>query len=117
MSSVPQYRSRRAARFALSAASILVSLLAFEIYVRATWQGQWQIPKDAVRSPGIFSLRMKPDHESDLTTMDGHRFHVKTRRPGIPRPIGANACGEPRDHFLGDSFTFGWEVELNEQGL
>ncbi len=40
------------------AVSLSVSFLCVEIYARATWRTPLHIPREAVRTPGIFSFRL-----------------------------------------------------------
>jgi hypothetical protein len=95
--------------------TLVVCFLGLELYVRATWQSQWHIPKDAVRTPGIFSARMKPDHESDIPLTDGGSFHVKTNARGFRGPLVAEMAGKPLKILsLGDSYTFGWGMDLQD---
>jgi GDSL-like Lipase/Acylhydrolase family len=96
-------------------ASLAFSFLVLEIYVRATWQSQWHIPREAVRAPGIFSARMKPDVEVDIPLMDGGTFHVKTNARGFRGPLVSAMAGEPLKVLsLGDSYTFGWGLALED---
>jgi hypothetical protein len=102
-------------KLALLAASLLFSLLVLEIYVRATWQSQWHIPRAAVRSPGIFNARMKPDNEVDIELMDGGTFHVKTNARGFRGPLVSTIAAKPLKILsLGDSYTFGWGLALED---
>lgn len=100
------------------AVSLLVSFLALEAYVRLTFQSQWHIPRSAVRTPGIFSARMKPDHESDIPILDGGTFHVKTNARGFRGPLVSALEGKPLKILsLGDSFMFGWGLALEDQAM
>ncbi|HEX2658900.1 MAG TPA: SGNH/GDSL hydrolase family protein [Polyangia bacterium] len=102
-------------KLVLLAATLLFCFLGLELYVRATWQSQWHIPKDAVRTPGIFSARMKPDHESDIPLTDGGTFHVKTNSRGFRGPLVAEMAKKPLKILsLGDSYTFGWGMDLQD---
>jgi hypothetical protein len=102
-------------RLILLAASFAFSFLVLEIYVRATWTSQWHIPKDAVRSPGIFSARMKPDNEADIPLMDGGTFHVKTNARGFRGPLVSDMAGKPLKVIsLGDSYMFAWGLALDD---
>jgi hypothetical protein len=95
--------------------SLLFSFLVLEIYVRATWQSQWHIPKSAVREPGIFNARMKPDIEVDIDRMDGGTFHVNTNARGFRGPLVNTIFDKPvKVLSLGDSFTFAWGVALED---
>ncbi|MFT3774338.1 MAG: SGNH/GDSL hydrolase family protein [Minicystis sp.] len=95
--------------------SILFSFLVLETYVRLTYTSQWHIPKSAVREPGIFNARMKPNNEVDIALLDGGTFHVKTNERGFRGPLVSTIEGKPlRVISLGDSFTFGWGVPLED---
>ncbi len=98
--------------------SLAFSLLVLEIYVRATWQSHWHIPRAAVRTPGIFNARMKPDNEVDIPIMDGGTFHVVTNARGFRGPLVSTLA----DHALkvlsvGDSYTFGWGIALEQHAM
>jgi hypothetical protein len=102
----------------LLASSFAFCLLILEIYVRATWQSQWHIPKEAVRTPGIFSARMKTDAEVDIPLMDGGSFHVKTNARGFRGPLVSSIAGKPlRIVSVGDSYTFGWGMDLRDHAM
>lgn len=95
--------------------SLLFSFLVLEIYVRATWQSQWHIPKSAVREPGIFNARMKPDNKVDIELMDGGSFHVETNARGFRGPLVSAMAGKPLKVLsLGDSYTFAWGLALED---
>ena len=99
----------------LLVASFAFSFLVLEIYVRLTWDSQWHIPKEAVRSPGIFNARMKPDFEVDIPVMDGGTFHVKTNARGFRGPLVSTLEGKPLKVLsLGDSFMFAWGLALED---
>ncbi len=113
----PQAR-RWPQRLALMAFSLLVSFGALECYARLTFENQWQIPREVVQPPGVYSLRMKADAESDLRTMDGTTFHVRTNPDGFRGPTVASLRQKPlRVISLGDSYMFGWGVELQDQAM
>ncbi len=96
--------------------SLALCFLVLEIYVRATWHSEWQIPKEAVRSPGIFSVRMKPDVEADIPLAGGGSFHVKTNARGFRGPLVSEMADKPvKVVSIGDSFTFGWGLALPDQ--
>jgi hypothetical protein len=98
--------------------SLAFCLLVLEVYVRATWQSQWHIPKEAVRTPGIFSARMKTDIEADIPLMDGGTFHVKTNARGFRGPLVSSIVGKPLKIIsLGDSYTFGWGISLKDHSM
>jgi hypothetical protein len=99
----------------LLAASFAFSFLVLEIYVRATWESQWHIPKEAVRTPGIFNARMKTDVEVDIPLMDGGTFHVKTNARGFRGPLVSTLDDRPLKVLsLGDSFMFAWGLALED---
>jgi hypothetical protein len=99
----------------LLAASFAFCFVVLEIYVRATWQSQWHIPKEAVRTPGIFSARMKTDIEVDIPLMDGGTFHVKTNARGFRGPLVSAMAGKPLKVLsLGDSYMFGWGLSIED---
>ncbi len=99
----------------LLGASLAFCFLALEIYVRATWESQWHIPKEAVRTPGIFSARMRPDIEVDIPLMDGGAFHVKTNARGFRGPLVSEMTDKPLKILsLGDSYMFGWGLALED---
>lgn len=94
--------------------SLLLSFLLLEAYVRLTYTAQWNIPRSAVREPGIFSARMRPDHDADITLLDGATFHVRTNARGFRGPLVSSIANKPlRVISLGDSFTFGWGIPLD----
>src|ERR1700760_3070687 len=102
----------------LVAMSLLVTVGVVEIYVRATWHSQWFIPKAAVRAPGIFSARMKPDNEVDIPLMDGGTFHVKTNARGFRGPLVSEISGKPLKVIsVGDSYMFAWGMALDDHGM
>jgi hypothetical protein len=102
----------------LFASSFAVCFLVLEIYVRTTWQPGWHIPKEAVRAPGIFSTRMKADVEVDIPLVDGGSFHVKTNARGFRGPLVSEIADRPlRVVSLGDSYTFGWGLALEDHGM
>lgn len=104
-----------AKKIGVLAVSLLFCLIVLEIYVRATWQSHWHIPKTAVRAPGIFSARMKPSHEVDIPIMDGGTFHVKTNERGFRGPLVSTLHDKPLKILsLGDSFTFAWGLAVEE---
>ncbi|APR84473.1 Hypothetical protein A7982_09822 [Minicystis rosea] len=107
-----------ARKLAALSLSILFSFLVLEAYVRLTYTSQWHIPKSAVREPGIFNARMKPNHESDIPLLDGGTFHVKTNAHGFRGPlVGTIESKTLRVISLGDSFTFGWGIALEDQAM
>ena len=84
-----------------------------EVYVRATWQSQWHIPKSAVREPGIFNARMKPDIEVVFVLLDGGTFHVNTNARGFRGPLENTIFVLlVLVLFLGVLFSFVWGVVL-----
>jgi hypothetical protein len=98
--------------------SLLFSFLVLEAYVRLTFQSQWHIPRSAVRTPGIFNARMKPDNEADIPILDGGTFHVKTNARGFRGPLVSTLEGKPLKVLsLGDSFMFGWGLALEDQAM
>jgi hypothetical protein len=117
MATVPHGRKWRelGMKLVLVSCSLAFCFLVLEIYVRATWQSQWHIPKEAVRTPGIFSARMKTDIEVDIPIMDGGSFHVKTNARGFRGPLVSDMANQPlRILSLGDSYTFGWGLALED---
>jgi hypothetical protein len=99
----------------LLACSFAFCFLVLEIYVRATWQSQWHIPKEAVRTPGIFNARMKTDIDVDIPLMDGGTFHVKTNARGFRGPLVSEMAQKPLKVLsLGDSYMFGWGLALED---
>ena len=102
----------------LLASSLAFCLLVLEIYVRATWQPAWHIPREAVRTPGIFSARMKTDADVDIPLLDGGTFHVRTNARGFRGPLVSSIAGKPlRIVSVGDSYTFGWGLALEDQAM
>lgn len=98
--------------------SLLFSFLVLEVYVRATFKSQWHIPKSAVREPGIYSARMKPNNESDIEILDGIKFHVKTNERGFRGPLVSTIEKKPLKIIsLGDSFTFGWGIAIEDHAM
>jgi hypothetical protein len=99
----------------LLASSFAFCCLVLEIYVRATWQPEWHIPREAVRTPGIFSARMKTDVEVDIPLLDGGSFHVKTNARGFRGPLVREIADKPLKVIsLGDSYTFAWGLALDD---
>lgn len=104
-----------AKKLLLLGCSLAFCFLVLEIYVRATWQSQWHIPKEAVRTPGIFNARMKTDVEVDIPLMDGGTFHVKTNARGFRGPPVSEIARKPLKVLsLGDSYTFAWGLALED---
>lgn len=100
------------------AISLLFSFLVLEAYVRLTYKSQWHIPKEAVREPGIFNARMRPNHEVDIELLDGVKFHVKTNERGFRGPLVSTIEAKPLKVLsLGDSFTFGWGIALEDHAM
>lgn len=98
--------------------SLFFSFLVLEVYVRATFKSQWHIPKAAVREPGIYSARMKPNHEADIPILDGGSFHVKTNERGFRGPLVSTIEKKPfKVLSLGDSFTFGWGIAIEDHSM
>jgi len=113
------HRAREIAKRLIAlAVSLLLSFLVLEAYVRLTFQSQWHIPRSAVRTPGIFNARMKPDHEADIPILDGGTFHVTTNARGFRGPLVSTLSGKPLKVLsLGDSFMFGWGLALEDQAM
>jgi hypothetical protein len=103
-------------RVLLVAVSLLIAFLLLEVYVRATWQPRWFVPRAAMRAPGIFTARMKPDGEFDIPLTDGGSFHVVTNARGFRGPLVSSMAKSPLKVLsLGDSYMFGWGLKLEEQ--
>jgi hypothetical protein len=100
------------------AVSLAVCALALEIYVRATWQGQWLIPRSFFAAPGVFSARLKPNAELDVEVVDGFSYHVSTNARGFRGPLVSSLADEPlRVVSVGDSLTFGWGMALEDHAM
>jgi hypothetical protein len=102
-------------KLAVLGISLVFCFLVLEIYVRATWQSQWHIPKEAVRTPGIFNARMKTDIEVDIPLTDGGTFHVKTNARGFRGPLVSEVAGKRLKVIsVGDSYMFGWGMAIED---
>jgi hypothetical protein len=105
-------------RLASLAVSLAVCLLILEVYARLTFQGQWPMPRSAVRAPGIFSAMMQPNIEVDLTLADGVGYHVSTNARGFRGPLVSSIADRPlRVVSVGDSLTFAWGLPLEEHAM
>jgi hypothetical protein len=113
---MPKGRARRWGRkLALLAASLTVCLLALEVFVRIAWTDLRYVPRGALAPSGVYSARMKPDAEFDFEIADGDRFHVTTNARGFRGPTpGSIADRALRIVSIGDSFTFGWGLALEQ---
>jgi hypothetical protein len=95
--------------------SLGLSFLILEVYARATWTSPLHIPKEAVRTPGIFSFRLKTDNDTYFERADGGKFHMVTNARGFRGPLVSSMAGKPLKVLsLGDSFTLAWGVEIEE---
>jgi hypothetical protein len=95
--------------------SVAISFLILEVYARITWVSPLHIPKEAVRSPGIFSFRLKVDNDTYFERADGGKFHMVTNARGFRGPLVSSMAGKSLKVLsLGDSFTLAWGVELEE---
>lgn len=113
-------RARRGLRrkLALFAASLAFALLTLEVFVRIFGAAATGFPRSALAAPGVFTCRMKPDGEFDVPLLDGGGFHVKTNARGFRGATAASISARPlRILSLGDSFTLGWGVDLEEHAM
>ncbi len=116
--SPPRARGALAKKLATLAASLALSILILEAYARLTWHGQWFVPRSAAGVPGIFSVRLKPGLEIDLTTADDLRYHVSTNARGFRGPLVSSIADRPlRVVSVGDSFMFSWGLPLEDHAM
>jgi hypothetical protein len=100
----------------LLAASILFSLFILEALVRATDQRPgWPLPKGTYVPAGIFSYRLKADNTFTLHVVDGPEVEITTNAHGFRGPLVSTLAGKTvRIVSIGDSFTFGWGLDLKD---
>jgi hypothetical protein len=98
--------------------SLGISFLILEVYARATWSSPLHIPREAVRTPGIFSFRLKVDNDTWFDRADGGKFHMITNARGFRGPLVSSMADKPLKVLsLGDSFTLGWGVDLEQHSM
>ena len=94
---------------------LTLSFAALEIYVRLTWRSPMHSPKEVSRAPGIFSFRYKINYDADVERADGGTFRLRTNERGFRGPLVSSMAGKPLKVLsLGDSFTAGWGVEVEQ---
>jgi hypothetical protein len=103
---------------ALLATSMIFALLILEALVRATGQQRdWALPMTTFQSGGILGYRLRADTTFTLHVVDGPEVEVTTNARGFRGPVVSTLAERTvRVVSIGDSFTFGWGLDLKDLG-